>query len=76
MNAFMMIILTVLLEGIFKLPNGRQNQMIQTFEFDGFDKAFGITIQIRTSSWEFYWLYPRALQNIMESYNTPQKLGA
>jgi len=44
MNPFVMIIFTILRNRIFKLLHGRQNQMIQTLRFHGFDKAFGVTI--------------------------------
>lgn len=47
MNSLMMIILTVLLQDIFKLLDRREDQMVEAFSFYGFDKPFGVGIQIR-----------------------------
>jgi len=40
MNSFVVIIVSELSKDIVKLLDGGENQMIQTFGFDGFDKAF------------------------------------
>ncbi len=42
--------------------------MIQTFRFDGFDKAFRVTIQIRTSGRKGYRFDSRQFQNLMKSF--------
>ena len=57
MDPFMTIIRTILLDDVFRMPYREQYQMIQTLRSDGFDKAFRIAIQIRTSGWKLHGFY-------------------
>jgi len=75
MNAFVMLILTILLKNIFELRYGGQNQIIQTLGFYGFDIAFGVAIQIWASGRELHRFYPRTLQYLMESFGSIQRIS-
>ena len=73
-NAFVMVILTILFKNIFKLLYRGQNQMIQTLGFYGFDIAFGVAIQIWTSRRKPHWFHADALQYLMESIGSIQRI--
>jgi hypothetical protein len=51
MNPLMMVVLKIFCEYIMQLLFGREDEVVETFFFDGSDKPFCVSIEIGTSWW-------------------------
>jgi hypothetical protein len=47
----MMVVLKIFCEYIMQLLFGREDEVVETFFFDGSDKPFCVSIEIGTSWW-------------------------
>jgi hypothetical protein len=57
MNPLVVIVLEILAQDVAQLVFRREDEVIEAFLFDGPDEPFRMSVEIRTSWWQFHWLY-------------------